>query len=151
MLLTRQSLKPMRPMLNIAAMIDVVFLLLIFFMCTTSFEAVDKNLAAQIPQVSGDPSEESDFEPIRIELRQAGAETGAEAGTGAVGGEVQVFCDGLKCGGFGELGKMLEQRRAIADIAVIIAGEDEIDYENLVRVMDICYEVGFSRVAFSAK
>ena len=145
MLLTRQSLKPVRPLLNIAAMIDVVFLLLIFFMCTTSFEAVDKDLAAQIPQVSGDPSEESDFEPIRIELRKAGAETET------VGGEVQVFCDDLKCGGFGELAEMLEQRRAIADIPVIIAGEDEIDYENLVRVMDICYEVGFSRVAFSAK
>ncbi|MCK5114720.1 MAG: biopolymer transporter ExbD, partial [Phycisphaerae bacterium] len=74
MLLTRQSLKPVRPVLNIAAMIDVVFLLLIFFMCTISFEAVDKDLSAQIPQVSGDPSEESDFEPIRIELRLTEAE-----------------------------------------------------------------------------
>jgi len=145
MLLTRQSLKPIRPILNIAAMIDVVFLLLIFFMCTTSFEAVDKDLAAQIPQLSGEPSEESDFEPIRIELRLGGA------ATEAVGGEVLIFCDGLKCSGFVELAEMLGQRWAIADIPVIIAGEDEIDYEHLVRVMDICYEIGFGRVAFSAK
>ena len=145
MLLTRQSMKPVRPLLNIAAMIDVVFLLLIFFMCTTSFEAVDKDLSAQIPQLSGDPSEESDFEPIRIELRLSGA------ATEAVGSEVVIFCDGLKCSGFVELAKMLGQRWAIADIPVIISGEDEIDYENLVRVMDICYEIGFGRVAFSAK
>ena len=64
MLLTRQTLKHIRPGLHIGAMIDVVFLLLIFFMCTTSFEAVDKDLDARIPRVSRDPVDRADFDPI---------------------------------------------------------------------------------------
>jgi len=137
MLLTRQHLKPSAVGLNMAAMIDVVFLLLIFFMCTMSFVPPEKKLNAQIPRVSSSADTPRDFEPIRVGVR------GGEQG-------YKIYCDGQLCSTFAELSGKLRARRAIADIPVIIEGQNEVAFEYMVKALDSCYEAGLSQVAFSA-
>ncbi|MBN1845517.1 MAG: biopolymer transporter ExbD [Sedimentisphaerales bacterium] len=127
-----------RPGLNMGAMIDVVFLLLIFFMCTTSFQPTESGLSAQLPQVGGAVREPQDYEPIWIRLA-GDAET------------VHIVCDRRACADFDALAEELRLRRAIADIPVVLAGQDRIPFAAIVRAMDLCYEVGFSRVAFAAR
>ncbi len=139
MKLTRQKYKPVRPSLNMAAMIDVVFLLLVFFMCTTSFTPPESELLAQLPQVETGAGDSDDFDPIRIYLS-----------VNESNAAVLIQCDGQGCDDFVQLRDMLVARKAIADVQVIIKGDAGVPFGDMVGVMDVCYGVGFERVAFSA-
>jgi biopolymer transport protein ExbD len=139
MLLTRQSKTLSRPVLNMASMIDVVFLLLIFFMCTSSFQKLENDLPTQLPQVGvGQDRQADDFDPVRIRLTRSGA-------------GVLVTCDGLACATFDELAEQLRARRAIADVPVIIEGQGTVAFRHMVRALDACYREDLRRVAFSAR
>ena len=138
MLLTRQRLKPYEPQLNLAAMIDVVFLLLIFFLCTVSFQVQEKKLSAYLPKVSRNPDQLPDFEPIHIRLSQS------DKG-------INIACDRQVCPDFDALATMLSARRVIADIPVIIAGQNRVSFQFMVAAMDTCYAVGLTSVAFSSQ
>lgn len=122
-----------------AAMIDVVFLLLIFFLTTTSFIEWEYNLDSQLPQVGkaigGTPKE--DFDNIRIRL------------TGA-GDSVQILVDSNPVSGFDELVTKLQARRAIADASVIIEGTTGVPFRYMVSAMDSCFVADLHKVAFSA-
>ncbi|MCF7958541.1 MAG: biopolymer transporter ExbD [Phycisphaerae bacterium] len=139
MKLTRQTYKPERPSLNMAAMIDVVFLLLIFFMCTTSFTPPESELLAQLPRIEAGQGGREDFEPVRIYLSVAESNPA-----------VLIQCDGLGCDDFSHLREMLTARKAIADVRVIIGGDPTVPFEYMVQAMDVCYDAGLERVAFSA-
>lgn len=138
MRLTRHTFRTTRPGLNMGAMIDVVFLLLIFFMCTTSFQPLEESLSADLPQVSSEAARREDFPPIRIQI-SGNAE------------QVFVSCDGKACETFDILQNELEIRRSIDDIPVIIAGQPEVPFESMVKARDICETVGLTRVAYSAQ
>ena len=58
---------------NFAPMIDVSFLLLIFFLVTTSFERAEGILASQMPRDSGAPTVALPLSPIVVRLVQTGA------------------------------------------------------------------------------
>jgi biopolymer transport protein ExbD len=139
MLLTRQKRVPGAGQLNLASMVDVVFLLLIFFMCTSSFRGLENDLTAQLPRIgAGKDTSQEDFEPVRIEIARAGA-------------GVRVTCDGATCASFADLADQLEARRAIADVPVIIAGQAAVPFRHMVSALDACHQAGLRRVAFSAK
>jgi biopolymer transport protein ExbD len=122
-----------------ASMIDVVFLLLIFFMCTSSFRGQESDLPTQLPQVGGGaPGLQADFDPIRIRVSKV--ETG-----------VRVALDGRPCVSFDDLGEQLEKRRRLADVPVLIEGDPAVPFEYMVASLDACYEADLTRVAFSAK
>jgi len=137
MLLTRQIKKNSRPVLHLAAMIDVVFLLLIFFMCTMSFHAPEKNLPAQMPALA-QPVALEEFPPTRVWIRQTHQ------------GHL-LTCDDQPCGDFTALHAMLSARRRIADVPVVIGSDQDIPFGLLVNALDTCYDVGLTRVAFSAR
>ena len=138
MRLTRHTFRTTRPGLNMGAMIDVVFLLLIFFMCTTSFRPLEESLSADIPHLSSEAARREDFPPIHIQLSGA-----AE--------KVYIACDGKSCETFGILQNELKIRRDIEDIPVIIAGEPEVPFEYMVKARDLCEAANLTRVAFSAQ
>ncbi len=139
MLLTRQKRKPTRPTLNMAAMVDIVFLLLIFFMCTTSFKKPERHLPSQLPEtgISLRPEQE-EFDPIRIRLSM-------------LSDELHLTCDAQVCENFAELRRQLAARRAITDAPVIIEGVAEVPFGHMVSALDSCYQANLRRVAFSAK
>ena len=138
MKLKRQSRQAPRPELNIAAMIDIVFQLLIFFMCTTSFKTNEEALQAQARQLSRKAREAQDLVPVRVQVSPADT-------------DVLIECDGLVCRGFPDLLQRLKARRAIADVPVIITGGSRTGFRHMVTALDTCYEAGLTNVAFSTK
>ena len=58
--------------INLAPMIDVTFLLLIFFLVTTTFEPPEGLLASQMPQDSGKPAVALPISPIVVRITQVG-------------------------------------------------------------------------------
>ena len=139
MLLTRQGHQTTRFQLNMAAMIDVVFLLLIFFMCTSSFRQTEDELPAQLPRTHpATQAADDDFQPVRISVR-------------SVGDGALVECDGQPCGTFDSLANLLKQRRQIADIPVIIQGQNTVPFSYMVAALDACHVADLTRVAFSVE
>ena len=122
-----------------ASMIDVVFLLLIFFMCTASFKLLESQLPSQLPQAgTGEKAEHDDFDPIRIRL--------SRSPTG-----VLVECDGQPCATFAGLTDTLRARSRIADLPVLIEGEPFVPFGHMVAALDACHRADLRTVAFSAK
>ncbi len=139
MLLTRQSRKPTTGQLKMASMIDVVFLLLIFFMCTSSFRGQENDLPTRLPQVgAARDGLHGDFEPIRIQVSKVHA-------------GVLVTCAGRPCQSFDGLVEHLEAMRRIADLPVIIEGQDAVPFRHMVAALDACYRADLRRVAFAAR
>ena len=139
MLLSRQKRERSRPELNMASMIDIVFLLLIFFMCTSSFSKPEADIPTQLPRAgAGKQASEEDFDPIRINLIK-----------GDQG--VQVVCDGVVCKSFDALTAKLRARREVADVPVVIDGQGDVPFGMMVGALDACYTANFWRVAFSAR
>ena len=139
MRLTRQKRIIERQQLNMPAMIDVVMLLLIFFMCTTAFNEPEKTLFTQVSRHgTGRGTNIEDFEPVEIVLRKS--KNG-----------VSILCDGQVCKSFEILGRLLRARRQLADVKVIIKGHDDVPFWYMVAAVDTCYGAQLRRVAFSTK
>ena len=138
MLLTRQRKQPELPTLNMAAMVDIVFLLNVFFLCTASAIQLEKEIPTPMPQVRTAPEAAREFDPVRIRLSRA-----AEG--------VLVTCDNQPCATFHDLATMLRARRAIADVPVIIQGEGAVPFGKMVAALDTCHRADLRKVAFSAQ
>ena len=136
MLLTRQSRQGPAPQLSLAPMIDVVFLLLIFFMCTTTFKKLEKDLPSKMPEVGR--GAQQDFDPVRILVSKA-----------AKG--VLVTCNDQPCATIDDLVGRLRALRAIANVPVVIEGQPTVPFGYMVASLDACYQADFQRVAFSAR
>jgi biopolymer transport protein ExbD len=137
MRLTRKKHGNTSMSLNMAAMIDIVFQLNIFFLVTSSFIQVEKELPTQMPSVNTSAVKPAEFEPIRLHL------------TRTTDG-VLVSCDGTPVESFDALAGMLKARRAIADVPVIIDGQEKVPFGNMISALDACYRADLKKVAFSA-
>jgi len=142
--LTRQHRGSGTLELNMASMIDIVFLLLIFFMCTSSFRKPEREMLTQLPRIgSGTEAEASDYASIRIRLRRV-----------ADGVLVTLRVTENRedaVGTFDALVERLKQRRAIADVPVVIEGQGDVALGHMVSALDACYQADLRRVAFSTK
>ena len=139
MLLTRQKNEVAPPQLNMASMVDVVFLLLIFFMCTSSISQLENSLSSQVSQLGpGAGAESADFPPHIIEVQQV------PEGAMWMLGETP-------CVTFDRLIEELRRLRSGADAPVLIKGQRNVPFKYMVEALDACHQAGCRRVAFSAR
>jgi biopolymer transport protein ExbD len=139
MLLTRQKQESAVPQLNMASMIDVVFLLLIFFMCTSSISQLESSLPSQVSRPDTAQNQETqDLLPMHIMVKD-------------VSEGVLVILEEEPCATFEDLVEKLRQRHTVEDVPIIITGQGSVPYGYMVATLDACYRAGFHRVAFSAK
>lgn len=120
-------------------MIDVVMLILIFFMVTSSFNKPEQHVDADVAAAAGAGLEPAEFEPIRIAIHTD------ETGT------LRYDCDGQPCADTDMLKQRLRQHRAIADVEVIIGSDDTVSFNNVVAVLDLCGGCGFTKVGLAAE
>jgi len=159
--------------LEMTPMIDVTFLLLIFFMCTIKFKTLEGKLAAYLPKDVGvNASDAEPKEKIDIYLRLDNSGTRVEAGpyekTGAqiawsspeqgefalVGHEVtyNVNRDSFSddAAGLAKMRSKLETlHRTDPERAVTIKAMQGIIYRDIIPVLDTCIEIGYTDVTFA--
>ncbi len=58
--------------INLTSLIDVVFLLLIFFMITSTFIKIERKLDLQLPEAKAAEVEQKERKPIQIEMDRGG-------------------------------------------------------------------------------
>ncbi len=123
-----------------AAMVDIVFLLLIFFMCTSSISQLESSLSGHVSRLGpGSGRESEDMLPYIIRLER-------------VSEGVLVSLEDRPCATFDDLFDRLRKTYARSgDSPVLIRGQGAVPYGYMVAALDACRRAGFQRAAFSAK
>lgn len=126
--------------ISITPMIDVVFLLLIFFMVTTTFNK-ETALNIKLPQAEG---EEPEQHPKVINLTIDAQGTYYLSGDDGLPRElVNQKRETLK----GELQKLAV---VSLNLPFIINADAKTPHEAVIRALDIAGQVGFKRITFAA-
>lgn len=129
---------------NLAPMVDVVMVILIFFMLGTSFVLTEGFLSTQLPAQAGPggAARISIVPAVRIELFVG-------AGDACV---IRVMGQSVRDGDFAALEAMLRSRveaGADSQSRVVIRAEPAVRYEQVVAAMDAARRAGYPRIQFS--
>lgn len=124
------------PDVNLTPMIDVVFLLLLFFMVSTSFIR-ESSLKVDLPEASGQPLAEQET-PIDIIIR--------------ANGEVLVNETPIAVATRDALRDLLKTTAGDnADPHIIISADANAEYQHIVTAMDAVQLLGFTRLTLATR
>jgi len=124
-----------QPTLNLTPMIDVVFLLIIFFMVGTKFTELERKIGLQVPEVS-----------------QAGALTAAPEKK-----VVNVYQDGnidldQQPVTLAELtARLVAARSNYQDLGVLIRGDGQGTFQRVAEVLGACKQAGVAELGISVR
>lgn len=121
------------PDLNLTPMIDIVFLLIIFFMVGTQFTEMERQFEIELPTVSDAQPLTSLPDEIVINV--------ADTGDLTVNGQRRSL---------EELERALKSaRQNYADQAVLIRGEGDGPYQHVMNVLAVCHRAKISVVSLA--
>ncbi len=124
-------------------MIDVIFLLLVFFVCTASFRTVEESLPATLSWAGA--TAEQPVEPELLDLDQVIVRIHWRDGT------LEWRVNDRPLESLAEVREVLAGVAAVqADLPVILDPDGEVPIEAVIDVYDLCRRVGLVRVQFSA-
>ena len=123
------------PSLNLTSMMDVAFLLIIFFMLGTRFSSHERKIELKVPQVS-----------------ESGALTPApEKRVINVYRDGQITLDRDTVTLAQLTAKLAAARRQYADLGVIVRGDAEGAFQNVADVLASCRKAGVSDLGISVR
>ncbi|NOQ65166.1 MAG: biopolymer transporter ExbD [Methyloprofundus sp.] len=119
--------------ISLTPMIDVVFLLLIFFMVTTTFSK-EKIIKVQLPQADGQELEHQDKQVLSLTIDKAG----------------QYFIDGKALSGrsLAALTKALKEHKGDRNIPLIINADKSASVQSAITVLNVASKLGFKGITF---
>ncbi len=130
-----KSPKPPESVIQLAPMIDIVFLLLIFFLVTWQFSRSEQDSRVKVPTSSQGKEETRAISEINVNIRQSGELV--------INGEVLTEQE------------LLSKLRAIVAVyqnqPVRLRGDGEITYQTLMGVIDICQQAGIWNISFATR
>ena len=132
--------------LQMTPMIDVVFQLLIFFVCTTSFQALEQILPTNLATSGGSSSAEVQLDPELMELEDIVIKIVRNAGATQWQLNEQTYSRLPQVRDL--LMALVKIRR---DLPVILDVGATVPLGDVVDVYDLCRIVGFDRIQFAAK
>ncbi|WP_062270606.1 ExbD/TolR family protein [Endozoicomonas arenosclerae] len=123
--------------LNLTPLIDVVFLLLIFFMVSTTFTK-ETQLAIDLPEASGEQREAVEKTQVEITI--------SREGDFAVNGKslVNSSLDTLK----NALAKVSD---GDSELPLIITADAKTPYQSVVTAMDAAGQLGFANLSMTTR
>lgn len=126
----------------LAPMIDVVFLLLIFFIVTWKFSRDEIDHAVKVPQSDQGDSSQRPLGQIVVNVRENGIITidGQEYTEEELRGRLNSIAEAHKDE---STGKSLQSIR--------IRGAGAVKYERILEVVSLCEEAGISIIHFAAR
>lgn len=128
--------KPEEPDVNLTPMIDVVFLLLLFFMVSTSFIR-ESSLKVDLPEATGEAMAEQE-QPIDIVISADGK---------FLVNDIPVADTSKE--GFTEILKQVVGDNT--DPHIIISADANAEYQNIVTAMDTAQQLGYSRLTLATR
>jgi len=124
------------PDVNLTPLIDVVFLLLIFFMVSTTFDK-ESELSIELPNASGEVLER---EVLQVEISIDAKGNYAINNERIINSQINT----LKAA----IAKVAGEKR---DIPMIISADGRASHQAVVAAMDAARQLGFSRLTFATR
>jgi biopolymer transport protein ExbD len=121
---------------NLTPLIDIVFLLLIFFMVSTTFTK-ESQLSISLPEAT---SEASAVPPMAIEILITDAGTYSINGQSLVNSQLETLKKGIT--------KVLEGRETAP---VVISADAKATHESVVRAMDAAGQLGLINLSITIR
>ena len=112
------------PSLNLTPMIDIVFLLIIFFMVGTKFSEIEQQFDIETPRAVELAAMSSAPDPIVVNVTRAG----------------QISIDNAEFTLEELKGRLQEARENFAKQTVLIRGDGESIYQSVIDVMSVCHQ-----------
>ena len=134
--------RPKPAQLNMTSMIDVIFLLLIFFVCTANLNAVEEILPTQF-SLSGVTISDLEPEPGFLNLQYARIRISYQ-------NRIPYWqIEGQSCQTVHDVQAVLARiARSKSDLPVIIASESNVPWGNVIDTYDICRSVGLEKIQY---
>jgi len=129
----RRHAKPEVFGFQIAPMVDILLVLLVFFIVTWNFALNENELAVKIPTASHAAEQKPYVGQVVVNVRADGT---------IVFNRKPITPEEL-------LAKLKELARLFPDQAVILRGDQSVDYKFIVNVLDLCREANIWNVAFA--
>jgi biopolymer transport protein ExbD len=123
--------------LNLTPLIDVVFLLLIFFMVTTTFTK-ESRLTLELPEATGEPGS-----PVAAEMIEVTVSAGGEFavnGSPLVNTKLETVKQAIN-----------EASQSDTSIPMVITADAQAPHQAVVRAMDAAGQLGFVHLSITTK
>lgn len=121
--------------INLTSMVDVVFLLLIFFMVASKFAEEERSIDLQLPKVGAAGQAKPDNQPRRVALDGAGG----------------IQLDGRKL----SLQQLQDDLKLAAtqfgDVRVVIDGDARCPFQGVAAAMAACREAGVTNLSVTVE
>lgn len=127
--------------IELTPLIDVVFLLLIFFMISTTFTK-ETTLKINLPEASGDQLAE---QPSSVEVLVGAASEYAVMADNQ--GEARALINSNR----ETLLKALSEYSGNESLLLIIRADKKATHDAVIRVLDVAQELGMSNITFATK
>src|SRR5438309_983990 len=114
------------PTLNLTSMIDVLFLLVIFFMVATKFDEMERNIQVAVPQVAQAGEGMSPARPLIVEVLA----DGKFQLDGALMTEEQLAA------------KLSAARTPLTEPTVVIHGDASCPFQHVASALGACRQAG---------
>jgi biopolymer transport protein ExbD len=121
--------------LNLTSMIDVLFLLIIFFMAGTQFTELERNIALQVPQVNDVKNLPAAPQRHVISIYRDG--------------QVTLDREPLTLPQLSQ--RLADKRKTNPRSSVIIRGDGEGTFQNVANVLAACRDAGISELGVSVR
>ena len=123
------------PLLNLTSLIDVLFLLIMFFMLGTKFAQYERKIKLEVPTVSDGKALSSAPEKRVVNVFQTG----------------QVTLDGQIVNLKELTARLASARSQYKDLGVLVRGDADGDFKNVAGVLNACHQAGVVRLAVAVK
>ena len=122
------------PALNLTPMVDIVFLLIIFFMVGTRFAELEYEFEVQLPTVSDAQPLTSLPDEIVINVRDDG----------------KLMVEGQVLSAEALEKRLEEAHERYADQSVLIRGDGQGQYQHVMDVLSICHRVEIKNISLAS-
>jgi biopolymer transport protein ExbD len=124
-----------QPTLNLTPMIDVVFLLIIFFMVATKFSELERNIEVEVPEVASAGADRRPPEPLTVGVY--------------ADGHVELDGDTLS---LDELHtKLAAAQQVDPDTSVVIRGDARCEFQHIASAMAACRDAGVAELGITVR
>lgn len=130
-----QSRQPDSAAFPLAPMIDVVFLLLIFFIATMQFSQSERELNVSVPVAEEGADAKQTVGEIIVNVR----ENGEVVVDHAVMTQDQLYA------------KLTRIAAVHKNQAIRIRGDGKVEYQKIVEVIDVCQKAGIPNISFATQ
>ncbi len=129
--------------INLTALIDVVFLLLIFFMVTTTFSK-ESQLRIKLPEASTNSKQQTDKDVLEIQISSAGLFSIRGPGDKKAKQLLNSSPRDLRLA-------IKDASRGKSDRVVVIRADRNTPHESVIRAMDAARRQGHTHITFATQ